>query len=646
MRVVLIALVLAVALGGCSDKGVDPQERVSFEVYIGLSAPQDQKVDLTFSSQVSEYDPAVAFKTVSMQTDGLVKKHTLTEVKTIAERTLWIEFPQKWQPYEPGDVWLPRGYEGPFYGGHSDFIHPNVLRFKITPEQPETYLILATKSDSGWTLVTGLEFESLPEGGFNSHEFLLDVAARFEQSGRLSEADQAYEALAWQYPERAREHIPERLYQRGEQQWEDGEFNKALEVLEQIVSEYPESPSAGPAHALLPELLLASGVAAQQAGSFQEALARIERVVRDYPESPSAGPAQALMPELLFESALQAQKDEAYQTSVESYGRIIDEYPDSPYRTRAEADIVTVVMANPEISFGEPVQALIPELLFESGLRDRQAGSNWSALRLFERIIESYPDSPFAEQARTLSPEILFDLGFEARESDRGTESERLRMAIGRFERILNEYPDSPFSEQARTIMPELMFELASTVQEYGVQARQEGEPEFVQVSLFNSAIEFYERIINEYPDSLYRDRAEEGIITAELLILLGGNPGELPPIESLNIPGSGDPEYCVENDTDLNMTVFLSGPTTVRITLEPREQQCLTVAAGHYQLAVRVDDPMVIPFVGEREFEQNYRYSSSFFIVTIPGKVVAGSVGHPDARGYIEIRAHLGQGE
>ena len=153
---------LAVVLGGCGDKGVDPKERISFEAYIGLSAPLDQKVDLTFSSQVRAFEPGVVFETVSMQADGLVQKNTLSIIKTIADRTLHIEFPEDesthydplTQRYESGSIWLPRGYEGPFYGGRGSSLSPtNILRFNITPEQPETYLILATKSDSGWTLV-------------------------------------------------------------------------------------------------------------------------------------------------------------------------------------------------------------------------------------------------------------------------------------------------------------------------------------------------------------------------------------------------------------------------------------------------------------------------------------------------------------
>jgi len=76
-----------------------------------------------------------------------------------------------------------------------------------------------------------------------------------------------------------------------------------------------------------------------------------------------------------------------------------------------------------------------------------------------------------------------------------------------------------------------------------------------------------------------------------------------------------GTTELRVDNPSPFSMIVFVVGPTTERIELEPQRMQTLTVDPGDYEIAVRVVGRDVPPFYGKQTIIANMQFRHQFVI-------------------------------
>lgn len=139
----------------------------------------------------------------------------------------------------------------------------------------------------------------------------------------------------------------------------------------------------------------------------------------------------------------------------------------------------------------------------------------------------------------------------------------------------------------------------------------------------YDEAIEKYQIIIRDYPDSEMAAQAQEGITRAEVQKVAAvpeGERGVLPPPEGIAVAGLGNPALMVENGTEYVLTVRYAGPMAKELVLQPQAVGELILLAGTYQVAASVSDPSVVPFYGKAVFEPDHMYESVFYIVTVPG--------------------------
>ena len=106
--------------------------------------------------------------------------------------------------------------------------------------------------------------------------------------------------------------------------------------------------------------------------------------------------------------------------------------------------------------------------------------------------------------------------------------------------------------------------------------------------------------------------------IDAEVADILSGEHGQLPPAQKLRGNSSGIVSIQVKNDTAHTLTVLYSGPTSKKSVLAARKSETVTLSAGPYSVAARVDDPSVIAFAGKDTLAGG-DYSNTFYIVTSP---------------------------
>jgi hypothetical protein len=125
--------------------------------------------------------------------------------------------------------------------------------------------------------------------------------------------------------------------------------------------------------------------------------------------------------------------------------------------------------------------------------------------------------------------------------------------------------------------------------------------------------------------------------VDAEIERLARGEHGELPPpAEVGGVAADGEAEVAIVNDTPYELTILVGAPSSTSITLEacatcrvysmigpifcPKEgrpQVTARLKPGISQVAAKVSDPSVIPFLGSWDLKADTRYAKCFFIVT-----------------------------
>ncbi len=88
-------------------------------------------------------------------------------------------------------------------------------------------------------------------------------------------------------------------------------------------------------------------------------------------------------------------------------------------------------------------------------------------------------------------------------------------------------------------------------------------------------------------------------------------------PFEETYDPSIGDPEVTIVNNTDVAITVTLSGPAYQTVEVAPYGNQTIVVPAGTYSFTGSAYG--VLPTSGSDTFGSAYRYTWTFVIVETP---------------------------
>lgn len=80
-------------------------------------------------------------------------------------------------------------------------------------------------------------------------------------------------------------------------------------------------------------------------------------------------------------------------------------------------------------------------------------------------------------------------------------------------------------------------------------------------------------------------------------------------------VVGLGDPQILIQNDSDYNLTVDITGPQAGSVVVAPRSTKAVKVPSGSYQVNAYFDNANVKPYQGSESFEYDYRYTWRFYI-------------------------------
>lgn len=125
--------------------------------------------------------------------------------------------------------------------------------------------------------------------------------------------------------------------------------------------------------------------------------------------------------------------------------------------------------------------------------------------------------------------------------------------------------------------------------------------------------------------------------VDEQIAALARGQHGQLPqPGSTGGVAAGGDAELTILNDTPYQLTVLIGAPNGVTVVVEPcptcrvyqgagpsacqeggRPRQVVRIRPGTMQVAARVSDPSVIPFLGTWTLNSDTGYFNCFFIVT-----------------------------
>jgi len=94
-----------------------------------------------------------------------------------------------------------------------------------------------------------------------------------------------------------------------------------------------------------------------------------------------------------------------------------------------------------------------------------------------------------------------------------------------------------------------------------------------------------------------------------------GGQYAPMPPAQASVGSGSGSPRLTIENDTQYELRVYLSGPETHSVSIPAGGSSVLDLTIGTFKLAAEIPNSSILPFYGEQTFNNGTAYMEKFYI-------------------------------
>jgi len=115
----------------------------------------------------------------------------------------------------------------------------------------------------------------------------------------------------------------------------------------------------------------------------------------------------------------------------------------------------------------------------------------------------------------------------------------------------------------------------------------------------------------------IFQTAAQDESQTAqsEIAKIRGGRYAPMPIPQAAAAIAGGGTSMLVANNTQYELTVYLSGPASRVIAVAPNSTQTVTIGAGHYEVAARVSNASVVPFYGAEDYAPDTQYSEKFYI-------------------------------
>jgi tetratricopeptide (TPR) repeat protein len=282
-----------------------------------------------------------------------------------------------------------------------------------------------------------------------------------------------YEILLSEYPDseptadligEKGEYISRAYYKVAEQQWEEGDYDAAIDSYQAILERWPQSTTASSAGDNLPKVYLAKASELEQEERWGEAFDIYQMILTQFPEFDEAfdvkfdllpqcayeygrllqsqgrykeaikeyeisGTAEAIeaLPECYYLSVQHLAEEGKYREALDNYITVLNDYPDSIWASWEKGEILDTIPA---------------DYLYE---RASELGTTENARRLYMAVLDYHPESDYIE---------LVDLI----EAERRGLAEVAAFGAGSLDRILLTLTSN--SEQALrvAILPGMIF--------------------------------------------------------------------------------------------------------------------------------------------------------------------------------------------
>ncbi len=270
-------------------------------------------------------------------------------------------------------------------------------------------------------------------------------------------------------------------------------YSAAITTFQQLLDDYPDSSYVDDAQYYI------AYINEKKFGYYSKALLEYYQLLINYPDSIWADDAQLGMGNCYYSSG-------EYNNAIIEYQKVIDEYPDSPFHafaqyyighsyrnsynfTQAVIEFEKVIENYPESDYPAPAQYYI-------GYSYYQDKNYNQAILEFQLTIDNYPDSTWpGEPDRLVAPLAQFYIGY-----CHGKLAQYLE-AIAAYQMVIDNYSDSTWSD-GRGIPPEAQFWIGDCYQNLGVNE----EDEIIQRDKLDAAIQAYQLVIDNYPNSTWWD--------------------------------------------------------------------------------------------------------------------------------------------
>lgn len=299
------------------------------------------------------------------------------------------------------------------------------------------------------------------------------------------------------------EQTEDELLQKAKETFEAKNYQQAIALFKDFLKKFPKRDStSGSNFAHYAQLKIAESFYYQQ--KFPEALKEYKKVVTDYPESKYVDYA-------LYSIGWCNYRTGNDEDAISSFERLLKEYPKSKYVDSSQKAVEKIKLEYNEKKAKE-LLATAKSLYAEK--KNREAKNN------LKEVLDKYPQSEVVAEAKELLAEIDEQLvagSYKAASAiyERGEaalKDKNYDEATHEFKRVILEFPESEYAKLAvkaiALIEEEKSYLLARTKWEESVKLYEEQKLE--------KAKEGFKEIVKEYPQTKYKEEAEEKLIELE----------------------------------------------------------------------------------------------------------------------------------
>ncbi len=292
-------------------------------------------------------------------------------------------------------------------------------------------------------------------------------------------------------------------------------FQDALGEYKKVVTNYPKSKYVDYA-------LYSIGWCNYRMGDYEGAISSFERLIKEYPDSKYVASSQKATDKIkaeydekkakeLLASAKSFYEDKKYRESKNNINELIDKYPNSEGIPDAKELLTKINEILVTLSYKEA------RTIYERGEEALKDKNHDKAIREFKQVISEFPESEYSQLAQKNIALIEEEKAYltakkKWEESVKLYEEQKVTDAKKGFKEIVTEYPETRYKKEAE----EKLVEVETKESEVGAYQTYKKALSKMQEKDYPEAINTFQKILTNYPDTEYISLAQVGINEAK----------------------------------------------------------------------------------------------------------------------------------